>query len=163
MPTSWRILKTKYSASAFDGDGARQNGGRWTSPGRLAVYTADSAALATLEVLVHLQSSATLAYYSIASVSFPDSQVTSVSLSDLPADWRVSPAPADLQRIGNSWLEKREFAVLQVPSSVIPHNSNFLLNPAHPEFNSMSFGEAEPYMFDPRLTTQSPKPAPDEG
>ena len=41
----WRLVKTKYAASAFDGDGARMHGGRWNSVGVAAVYGADSEAL----------------------------------------------------------------------------------------------------------------------
>ncbi|MGH7560225.1 MAG: RES family NAD+ phosphorylase [Gemmatimonadales bacterium] len=151
MPTAWRIVKSKYAAAAFEGEGARLYGGRWTSVGRATVYTADSAALATLEILVHLQSSATLAYYCFASVTFPDSQVADVSVSALPANWRTSPGPAELQRIGDEWWERREFAVLRVPSAVIPISSNYLLNPAHPAFGTFSFGTPEPYAFDTRL------------
>lgn len=151
MPTGWRILKTKYARTPFDGDGARVNGGRWTSPGRTAVYTADSAALATLEVLVHLQSSSTLAYYSLVSVTFPDSQITSVPTSALPSNWRSSPAPPELQRLGDRWCDEVQFAVLKVPSVLVSADYNYILNPKHPEFTSFSFGTPAPYQFDSRL------------
>ncbi|MEO8946700.1 MAG: RES domain-containing protein, partial [Gemmatimonadaceae bacterium] len=29
----WRLVKTKYASSAFDGEGARLYGARWNSPG----------------------------------------------------------------------------------------------------------------------------------
>ena len=54
MIRAWRIVKTRYSADAFSGEGARLYGGRWNSPGVAMVYTAGSKSLATLEVLVHL-------------------------------------------------------------------------------------------------------------
>ena len=38
MATAWRIVKTKYRAEAFNGEGARLYGGRWTSEGRRAIY-----------------------------------------------------------------------------------------------------------------------------
>ena len=37
----------------FSGEGARLFGGRWNSPGRVAIYCGDSFALAMLERLVH--------------------------------------------------------------------------------------------------------------
>ena len=53
----WRIVKKKHEAAAFSGEGARIYGGRWTSPGKRVIYTAESVSLAFLEVLVHLDSS----------------------------------------------------------------------------------------------------------
>jgi len=48
MLETWRVIKRKYLESAFDGEGARRSGGRWNSPGRPAIYTAESSALAIL-------------------------------------------------------------------------------------------------------------------
>jgi RES domain-containing protein len=50
---AWRIVKTRHAATAWDGEGARVEGGRWNSPGVPVVYTPhSSAALAALEMLV---------------------------------------------------------------------------------------------------------------
>jgi len=53
--TSWRIVAAARAAQAFAGEGARINGGRWNPPGAPVVYTAESAALAALEMLAHLR------------------------------------------------------------------------------------------------------------
>jgi RES domain-containing protein len=42
-------------------------------------------------------------------------------------------------------------AVLAVPSAVIPHELNYLLNPRHPHFKRIRVGRPEPFSFDPRL------------
>jgi RES domain-containing protein len=34
-------------------------------------------------------------------------------------------------RIGDEWHETNEFAVLAVPSVIVPVESNYLINPAH--------------------------------
>lgn len=39
------------------------HGGRWNSPGKLVVYTAESRALALAEILVHLESAGVLSRY----------------------------------------------------------------------------------------------------
>src|SRR3954466_15044499 len=49
---AWRICR--YAYADLTGGAARLWGGRWNSPGRPLVYAADSAALAVLEVRVHL-------------------------------------------------------------------------------------------------------------
>src|SRR5436305_6165167 len=70
--TSWRIVKAKHAVGAFNGEGARVAGGRWNSPGVAMVYTSESAALAALELLVHLGRSRSLADYVIFSCDFQD-------------------------------------------------------------------------------------------
>ena len=62
---AWRIFKPKHAAMAFTGEGARQFGGRWNSKGTAIVYTAGSAALAALEMLVHIASHELLEAYQL--------------------------------------------------------------------------------------------------
>ncbi len=52
----WRICAAKYQDSAFSGLGGLYVSGRWHQRGNKVVYTAESLALATLEILVHLES-----------------------------------------------------------------------------------------------------------
>lgn len=153
MPTGWRIVKTKFAAHAFDGEGARLYGGRWNSPGVRMVYTSESLALAALEILAHLGRSGALAAYSRCAVRFDERLVTSLDRSLLPADWRTYPAPAELQLIGNSWVADGTSAVLEVPSALVETERNYLLNPLHPEFGSLIIEPPKPFDFDPRLTS----------
>ena len=151
MLTVWRIVKTKYASSAFDGLGAKRNGGRWTSSGRRAVYTSSTAALATLEVLAHIDSTALLLSYSLIQATVPEQLVTSVALATLPEDWKNFPAPPRLQAIGDAWLRDRTSAVLRVPSALVPVDFNYLLNPEHPDFPLITPGQPVPFPLDPRL------------
>ena len=41
--------------------------------------------------------------------------------------------------------------VLVVPSVLIPGESNYLINPGHPNFGKLRIGAPEPFEFDPRL------------
>ena len=53
----WRISKRRYAnppAAAFDGEGSRRRGGRWTPPGTQVAYASSSLALAPLEYFVNL-------------------------------------------------------------------------------------------------------------
>jgi RES domain-containing protein len=149
--TSWRIAKAKYATSLFDGEGARLFGGRWTSPGVSVVYTADSAALATLELLVHLSTSSVLPGYVLATSSFAEKLVSQVNRSDLPGNWRAYSAPPELQLIGDRWFRAAASAVLKVPSVVIETECNYLLNPQHKDFPSIRVSTPEPFQFDARL------------
>jgi len=50
----WRICRKSYVDTALDGIVGMYTSGRWHSKGNSMVYTASSAALAALEVLVHV-------------------------------------------------------------------------------------------------------------
>ncbi len=52
MTAVWRICRRPFAD--LSGEGARLYGGRWNSPGRPLIYAAETAALAVLEVRVHL-------------------------------------------------------------------------------------------------------------
>jgi RES domain-containing protein len=151
MPTGWRIVKTRFVQQAFDGEGARLYGGRWNSPGVRMIYTSESLALAALEILAHLGQSSTLASYSRCAVHFDDALFTSLDRSLLPANWRIYPAPSKLQLIGNMWIAAKTSAVLEVPSVLVETESNYLINPLHPDFGSLVIDPPEPFDFDPRL------------
>jgi len=146
----WRIVKRKYEATAFDGEGASDYGGRWNSPGKRVIYTAGSKSLALLEQLVHLDSSA-LSSYVVIPVTFSDALLSEVDILLLPPDWKGHPAPVELRDIGDRWLDSFGSAVLRVPSAIVPDESNYMINPDHPDFSSVEIGASVPFEIDLRL------------
>ncbi len=148
----WRIVRERRASTAFDGEGAARSGQRWNSRGVRVVYTAESLALAALEVLVHSNPSELVASFVAVSAEIPEA-LTRRELrdSDLPPDWRNYPAPPHLRALGDAWAKALESAVLEVPSVVIPSESNFLLNPAHEGFARIRINPPVPFTFDPRL------------
>jgi len=146
---AWRIVKARHSANAFDGEGARRLGGRWNSPGTGMIYTSETAALAALEMLVHLSRFTTLTAYVVIRCDFAEKLVTDAG--KLPSNWRKFPAPPQLQAIGDAWVKSGKSAVLRVPSTIIPSESNYLLNPAHASFDRIKIGRPERFELDIRL------------
>ena len=65
--------------------------------------------------------------------------------------WRDLAAREQLQKIGTEWARKRTGAVLSVPSAVIPPESNYLLNPLHPDFKRIEIGKPEAFVTGVRL------------
>lgn len=149
MIAAYRIVKTRWAAFAFDGEGARRSGGRWNSIGTRMVYAAESRALAALEVLVHLEGPAQ--GYSVVACEFPEAFVETITVGILPADWRTAPAPAALAALGNTWIMRRSSAVLSVPSALVDGERNYLLNPEHPDFPRVLVYPPEPFPYDARL------------
>jgi RES domain-containing protein len=136
---------------AFDGEGARAYGGRWNSPGRAVIYASESRALATLEVLAGLKTSAVVPAYVLIRVDFDEALVTYADPNDLGTDWRASPPTSATQRIGDEWLDEATSAALRVPSAVVPDEFNYLLNPRHSDFGTLRIGRPEELYVDPRL------------
>lgn len=149
--TAWRIVKARYIAGAFDGEGARVEGGRWNSPGTPVVYTSQSAALAALEMLVHLGRPSIVRAYVLIPCTFDNAVVSRLDRKRLPKNWRTYPAPPGLQLIGDEWIKSGTSAVLEVPSAVIETDSNYLLNPHHRNFRSIRVMDSQPFDFDVRL------------
>ena len=114
------------------------------------VYASGSISLAALETLVHLNPPMSFTY-AVISASFDEALVEKLPAADLPPDWAAEPPSPSTQRIGDQWAKAGRSAVLQLPSVLVPTESNYLLNPAHPDFRKMRFGKPEKFAFDPRL------------
>lgn len=142
-------MKARHAATAFDGEGARRNGGRWNSIGVRVVYASATKSLAALETLVHLRLPVTARYVAIP-LQFDDSLVETVPPAGLPPGWNSEPPSSISQQIGDDWVRAARSALLALPS-VLTGETNFLINPAHPDFAKIQLGTHEPFTFDPRL------------
>ncbi len=152
--SAWRITKEVHAKSAFSGEGARLYGGRWNSRGTPLIYTAQSQSLAVLEMLVHLDSPELLRHFVLFEVTVPSALVEVLDAAKLPRNWSANPIPEETQELGDDWVRSRRSAVLRVPSTLVPAECNFLLNPAHAEFRKLHMGKAIPFAFDARLNRQ---------
>jgi len=71
----------------------------------------------------------------------------------LPDGWHEFESYHLTQQLGDDWLNDRRSAVLAVPSAIIPAEQIFLLNPQHPDFQSIRLLQVEDFVFDPRIKT----------
>ena len=150
----FRIERKKYLDSTLDGNGAALSDGyRWNSKNTYLVYTAESRALATLEVSVHLDLSEDLPadrYY--VEIDIPnDIQLLELKTDELPSDWDSKPPLPETQFIGDDFVRTQEAAVLKVPSSIVPPEYNFLINPNHPDSKKIKVVSKVPLIFDSRF------------
>jgi RES domain-containing protein len=74
-----------------------------------------------------------------------------VERTKLPADWRTPRRLEDLRRIGGEWAASRRTVALAVPSAVLPDETNYLLNPLHPDFRRVRIGRPRALVTDVRL------------
>lgn len=153
----FRIEREKYLKTTLSGKGASMTKGyRWNSFNTKLVYTAESRALATLEVAVHLDLSEDLPtdrYF--VEIEIPDDiSILEVNISDLPEDWNSKPPTLTTQIIGDDFVFENEAAVLKVPSSIIPHEFNYLINPSHQDAKNIKVISKTLMSFDERLKSK---------
>lgn len=122
------------------------------------VYLGEGVAIATLEVLVHLPRPALLASaYRLLRVDIPEELARDLPESALPSGWDEPASTAAAAPVGSAWAASGASVALRVPSAVVPFERNILLNPEHPDFARLGFGEPVPFLFDRRLA-QPPAP-----
>jgi RES domain-containing protein len=148
----YRVLRKAFAAAPFNGEGAYRYGGRWSSPGTRLAYTSEHQSLAMLEYFVHLDADDAPPDLVLVTAEIPsDLPNERVTADDLPPHWRRSPAPAELARIGDEFVQRAERCVLIVPSALAPHENNWLLNPQHASFRRVVVSSVEPLSYDPRM------------
>lgn len=150
MMTVYRLSNLRR-ANDLSGEGARRGGGRWNKIGTAVLYTANSRALASLEVMVHTTAIDLPDYYVMLSLLIPEDSMLTVPLDQLPASWNDPEPPAQLKVITENWVIENRFLVLKVPSAVVTGDFNFLINPQHPRITEVQIIDKQPYRFDTRL------------
>jgi RES domain-containing protein len=146
----WRITTARRARTAFSGEGARLYGGRWNPKGVPLVYTAESRALAMLEMLV--QDEPLHARYVVIPATIPDGMaIERVDPAKLPSDWQTPQRLEDTRAIGAAWAASKRTAALAVPSAVLTEETNYLLNALHPEFKRVRVGKPKVLVTDVRL------------
>ncbi len=146
--TIWRFCHKKHSEAAFLGEGFWSSGGRWHSRGTPLVYASATLSLAILETFNNnVQIENISQNFVFIKAEIPDVVlIQKLEKERLPANWRDLPAPTSLALMGDKWFSTYSNAVLQVPSAIIPHENNYLLNPKHSDFAEIKIYPPEPFI-----------------
>jgi RES domain-containing protein len=131
----------RISSDVFETAGSILNPGRWHGMGARVVYAAEHASLAVLETLIH-SGGRKIPPRAITRIQIPDD----VLIERTP--WIDTP---DSQIFGDAWLREMRTAVLRVPSIAVNQmESNFVVNPRHPDFSRIGHEKPKEFRFDPR-------------
>lgn len=144
----WRI--SNYAD--LKGVGGQKTPGRWHNKGIPVVYLSESPALAMLEVLVHfeLDPSEVPDSYQLLEVEYKGSKgINALPEIDLPEEWHREEGYTRL--IGDEWLALMEGVLLKVPSAIVSHSYNYLLNPRHELAREFKIIQCNKHPFDQRL------------
>ena len=133
----------------MSGNGGLFAPGRWHTQGRRIVYSSSSLALAMLELFVNLQIKRQFAHYVKNRIVIPEDLIGRLDNADLRT-FLADPDAFDSRGYGDAWLSEGRCCVLEVPSRVVPQESNYLINPLHPAFDQVT-ASTDAYEADERL------------
>ena len=141
----WRISKHK----GLDGEGGKLAEGRWHSIGQPIVYCSETASLAVLEVLVHLELDRLPRTFDWLKIEAPD---------DLAHVSWPEPTLRDHRRYqdaarswGDAWLRSAPTALARVPTVIAPDSYNWLINPRHSDAARVRVVKSGSHPWDIRL------------
>lgn len=130
----YRIAPRKHNNAhnALTGQGGLYAEGRWHNVGAPIVYCASTRSLAILERLANDSTDMVSQGLSIATIEIPEQVgIKTIARAEMPDNWNSLPYTKRTQELGSAWLNSYETAVLKVPSSICPHEFNFIINPMH--------------------------------
>ena len=166
--TSWRIASSgrSWEANDISGNGSARRPGRWNSSERPILYSSSTIALACLETLVHLAGIEVLPFpRKLVRITIPWQhwqQRKICRLEDITALCTpVTPLnPGEsvtaTRAWGDAWLLGLDSLVAEVPSVIVPEESNLLLNPLHPGHDDVMAEIVRPWAYDARLLPLPP-------
>jgi RES domain-containing protein len=145
----YRIARSLY-AEDLSGTGARMVGGRWNTKGIALLYTAESRALAAMELAVRVDFSRKPKDLVMITIGMPD-EAEIAEPNTLPEDWYQYPHRALTRQIGDAFVMEGKALALKVPSAIVKGDFNFLINPQHPDFKHVHILHMTSFDFDERL------------
>ena len=149
----YRICLAKYAGELV----ASGNPGRWNRRGQLVVYAAGSRALACLENVVHRSGEGLNSLFKVIRIEVPDSlAIEELTLAEMPPEWQMPRHYARCQPLGAAWYQRQTTAVPRVPSSIVAHEHNYVLNTRHSDFGQVKIVGWEDFAFDPRIKQDEP-------
>lgn len=148
----YRIALSKYANSLK----ASKRAARWNANDIETIYTSANRSLACLENVVHRGKLGLNQVFNVMTIQIDDHiKKEEILLSDLPDDWKEFDQMPITQALGGKWISENKTAILEVPSSIIDEEVNYLINPKHLDFKFIKLIRTDPFMFDKRIKLES--------
>jgi len=146
----FRICRNIYNP--MDPTGASQTPGRWHNLGQGVLYFCSSLAMCILELKANsIPFSVLRKEYQYIDLEIDTDNITveEVPKSFYSKDWVLDRQKT--QEYGDQWFKAGSSLILKVSSAVLPTDSNFILNTAHPNFTKLKFQKPLSIPLDPRV------------
>jgi RES domain-containing protein len=147
--TAYRIGDPNGEYPIFDATGSVRFPGRWNTPASPMLYASEHYSTAMLEKLVHGSGSLPPNQHFIA-ITIPNGTTYEMFDAARVPDWYLESA-ASSKAFGEAWQQERRSLLLIVPSVAARPESNFLLNPEHPDYARVTTSLHQPVWWDNRL------------
>ena len=147
MVKVYRIGRKKF-ASDLTGEGAKLFGGRWNHKSVPCIYASESRALSLLEYTVNISLDEIPRALSITTIEIPDSLIQKITVAQLPGNWQQSPAPTETKDFGVGLLRSSSYSVFKIPSTILPDEFNYLLNPLHEDSRHFKIVHVVDFIYD---------------
>jgi RES domain-containing protein len=143
----------EYSAEDLSGKGAENTGGRWNRKGTPLLYTSRSRALACLETVVHFDAQELPLNRYLVEIRVPVAawDQRAIMTSPPPVGWDAEPPGLVSLDWGATWVAGNASLLAEVPSVIVPEESNVLVNPRHPDVASLSAAKLRKWTYDARF------------
>ena len=152
----WRIAADtpNYESDDLSGAGAQVTGGRWNKAGTAMVYTSSTRALASLETIVHFNMGGLPLNRYLVEITLSDPVWAAAEVfkpGSAWVGWDAEPAGRVSIGFGTTWARERRSVLLVVPSVIVPEERNVLINPEHPDAESLRGRKVRRWIYDARL------------
>lgn len=150
MQQLWRLYRAKHGPG-LDGTGGTFSPGRWHTLGTRVVYFGVTAAIVVLERLAHTDADLLPDDLRLGLFEF-DKPVHAEKIGErtpLPGNWMNREATT--RKLGTEWVRSRSGCLLEIPSALLPEESNYLLNPQHESAEHLHLIRERGFSFDSRL------------
>jgi RES domain-containing protein len=149
--TGYRLGDPNGLYPIFDATGSTISPGRWNTSTTPVIYASEHYSTAMLECLVHTNGFMPKQQHFIR-ITIPVGVSYEVLQSAHLPGWHNSDC-LDAKAYGSAWISEKRSCLLLVPSVVAREEHNILINPAHPDFATISQSLATPIWWDSRLYT----------
>ncbi len=146
----YRLSRSKYK-NDLEGAGAKLAGGRWNKIGTACVYTSESRSLAILEYAVNVELESIPKELVITVYEIPQEEFLVFEEPQLPKNWMEMPSPQLTKDFGSNFLEDPNILGIRIPSTVVPDEFNYIINPNSNKLSRVHIIEAKDFVFDIRI------------
>ncbi|ASY82714.1 MULTISPECIES: RES family NAD+ phosphorylase [Xanthomonas] len=147
MSEYWRIS----AHEGHKGIGGLHVSGRWHNVGKHIIYSAEHPALALVETMAHLDLSLDDVPTNLLLFKISVDTTLPIFKPNLPNGWQANQSMT--RKLGDAWLKGGKEPLMAVPSAILPHTTNLIINPQHLAISSGGLVEIskEPIWIDPRF------------
>ena len=145
----WRISKHP----GLTGAGGTFSSGRWHTMPKPVIYAAEHPALAMVEVMAGMRIKPSQFPRSLRLIAIDVEGGSTPCEPELPTGWQANEPMT--QCVGDAWIRHRTTLLMRVPSAVLPHAFNYLINPHHADAGRcLAEVDTGPFWFDARFLSE---------